>query len=589
LLGAVLLGVLVRAGVTPLLAQAVQLVVTLALNFTYNYKITWRDRPRTGLPKKVAWFLATRGATQVASWFAFAGLIALSLQYQVANAVCLAGAMAVNFVTSDKLVFRSGRRRPGRRRAARRPDGVWGRYWRRALTATLAVIGLTGAWYLLHLPALPTVLLFIAVFNLAIGAMETRWRLYGWRTPDAEARMAWPAPVAPGAEAMAFSLIIPARDEASVIGDTLRRLLKQTHTFYRIVVSLCDDDGPSIAAVHAVARTYPGGNRITTVVRHYDKPSKPLQLNAALGSCTGDVVGVIDAEDDVAEDLLLHVEAMFQASDADVVQGGVQLMNLGRSLGKWFQVHNVLEYFFWFTSRMAYQSDAGFVPLGGNTVFIRRHLLEAAGGWPLSLTEDCALGVVLATRFGASVATAYSPALSTREESPPSIFNRQAGALFWQRDRWVRGFLAEFMAGKWLKMPTLRQRLLAGYILATPFLQAVAFVLFPLAILTVLLVKTPIAVAMLVFAPLVPIGLTVLTQLIGLREFSRLYQQRASIWHYSSVLFLTPLYQMVLAAAAAAAAHKYATGDTTWYKTGRAAEHRREDDGADLAFEGAAA
>jgi hypothetical protein len=30
----------------------------------------------------------------------------------------------------------------------------------------------------------------------------------------------------------------------------------------------------------------------------------------------------------------------------------------------------------------------------------------------------------------------------------------------------------------------------------------------------------------------------------------------------------------VLMAAAAVAAYKYATGDTTWYKTGRLAEHR---------------
>jgi putative flippase GtrA len=130
LLGAVLLGVLVRVGAPPLLAQGVQLAVTLALNFAYNYKITWRDRPRTGVPRQVAWFLATRGATQVVSWFAFAGLISLGLHYQVANAICLAGAMAVNFVTSDKLVFRSGRRPKGRRRAARWPDGVGRRHWR---------------------------------------------------------------------------------------------------------------------------------------------------------------------------------------------------------------------------------------------------------------------------------------------------------------------------------------------------------------------------------------------------------------------------------------------------------------------------
>lgn len=445
-----------------------------------------------------------------------------------------------------------------------------------------------GAWYMIGPPVLPTVLLGVAAFNLMVSGMETRWRLYGWRTPEAMEQMAWPAPVAPGAEQMTFSLIVPVRDEATVIGDTLRRLLKQTHAAYQIVVSLCDDDEATVAAVGALTGRSPA-SRITVVTGQYEKPSKAQQLNRALEYCVGDVVGVIDAEDDVAEGLLVHVEALFDESGADVVQGGVQLMNLGRGLRQWFQVHNVLEYYCWFTSRMAYQVAAGFVPLGGNTVFIRRQLLEAAGGWPESLTEDCALGVLLSTEFGARVATAYSPDLTTREESPPSIFNKEAGSLFWQRDRWVRGFLAEFMGGRWLKMATLRQRLLAGYILGTPILQAVSFFLLPLAAVTGLAVKTPIAVAMLVFAPLLPIGLAVLTQLIGLRDFSRLYHQRASIWHYASVLFLMPLYQVLLATAAAVAVYKYAAGDTTWYKTGRASEHRREALGHGFASEGAAA
>jgi hypothetical protein len=67
---------------------------------------------------------------------------------------------------------------------------------------------------------------------------------------------------------------------------------------------------------------------------------------------------------------------------------------------------------------------------------------------------------------------------------------------------------------------------------------------------------------------------TVVSQLFGLHEFCRAYRQRASAWHYLSVLFLSPLYQIVLAGAAAAAVYKYTVGDDTWYKTGRLSEHR---------------
>src|SRR3984957_11445800 len=440
---------------------------------------------------------------------------------------------------------------------------------------TVLVLGsIGGLCYLAAPPAVPPFLLASTAFNLLIGATEARWRLYGWRDPGADAEIAWPDPVRPGDEQLSFDLIVPLRDEANVIGETLRGLLRQTHPRLHIVVSLCDDDESTIEAVHTIVRENLLTNRITMISDHYDNPTKAQQLNRALEVCTGDVVGVIDAEDDVAEDLLLHAEALLARDDADVVQGGVQLMNLGIGLDKWFQVHNVLEYFFYYTSRMAFHASTGFVPLGGNTVFIRRKLLERAGGWPLSITEDCALGVRLSAEFGAKVATAYSARLTTREEAPPSIFNKEVGSLFWQRDRWIRGVLEEFFAGRWLNMPTLRQRLLAGYILATPILQAISFFLLPTAIIVGLVVNAPIALALLLFTPYIPMGLTTATQLIGLHDFCRKYDKKASGWHYASLVFLAPLYQTVLCGAAAVAVYTYAKGDQTWYKTGRAGEHR---------------
>ena len=69
-------------------------------------------------------------------------------------------------------------------------------------------------------------------------------------------------------------------------------------------------------------------------------------------------------------------------------------------------------------------------------------------------------------------------------------------------------------------------------------------------------------------------GVNTATQLIGLHEFCRRYDKKASRWHYASVVFLAPLHQIVLCGAAAVAVYKYATGDKTWYKTGRASEHR---------------
>jgi len=123
-------------------------------------------------------------------------------------------------------------------------------------------------------------------------------------------------------------------------------------------------------------------------------------------------------------------------------------------------------------------------------------------------------------------------------------------------------------------MPTLRQKALAGYILATPILQAISFILLPTAIIVGLTMPTSIAVALLMFTPYIPLGIIVCTQLIGLHDFCAQYGKRASRWHYASLIFLMPLYQLVLSGAAAVAVYKYAVGDKTWYKTGRLAEHR---------------
>ena len=108
---------------------------------------------------------------------------------------------------------------------------------------------------------------------------------------------------------------------------------------------------------------------IVRVVMDYHVPkNKPKALNTALPACRGDIVGVFDAEDEVHPGLLRLVEARFEESGADVVQAGVQLMNVQTS---WWSLRNCLEYYFWFRSRLHFHAEKRFIPLGGNTVFTR--------------------------------------------------------------------------------------------------------------------------------------------------------------------------------------------------------------------------
>jgi hypothetical protein len=62
--------------------------------------------------------------------------------------------------------------------------------------------------------------------------------------------------------------------------------------------------------------------------------------------------------------------------------------------------------------------------------------------------------------------------------------------------------------------------------------------------------------------------------LAGVRKFGRDYGQKVRLRHYASILFLTPVYQVILAMAAVMGVVKYLRRDKGWYKTARLNQHR---------------
>jgi cellulose synthase/poly-beta-1,6-N-acetylglucosamine synthase-like glycosyltransferase len=233
--------------------------------------------------------------------------------------------------------------------------------------------------------------------------------LDAWRTPDDPSRRLLAA--AERVPAHSFSLIVPARHEETVLEATLSRLVLSDHPDFEVFVVVGTDDGGTRTVAERVAARHPG---VVKVVLDASWPkNKPRALNAALPHCTGTVTGVFDAEDVVHPALLRRVDGCLQETGADVVQSGVQLMNFHSS---WLTVRNVLEYYFWFSSRLHRHARQRFIPLGGNTVFVRTDLLRSVSGWDADcLAEDCELGVRLSS-LGARTVVGYEPALVTREE-----------------------------------------------------------------------------------------------------------------------------------------------------------------------------
>jgi cellulose synthase/poly-beta-1,6-N-acetylglucosamine synthase-like glycosyltransferase len=243
---------------------------------------------------------------------------------------------------------------------------------------------------------------------------------------------------------------------------------------------------------------------------------------------------------------------------------------------RWYAVHQVLEYAGWFTSRMAFQAHQQFVPLGGNTVFIRAEMLERAhqthggsGPWPISLTEDCALGVLLSARFSAQTAAYYEPRLATQEEVPDTF-----KGLFFQRVRWFQGFFDELNKGFWRKLPTLRQRFLAFYILANPSYLALSAVMVPITIYTMFQLKAPVALVLLMYTPLVPMVLILATKAIYLHDFGVAYGLQVRPLDYAKLVATHFPYQLILVTAGFWAAVRHLLGRDDWYKTTHKGLHR---------------
>jgi cellulose synthase/poly-beta-1,6-N-acetylglucosamine synthase-like glycosyltransferase len=396
-------------------------------------------------------------------------------------------------------------------------------------------------------------------FSMAMGTLW--WMMYAWRTPEnlEQTRFAEPD----GTHGLSFSLLLPARHEQEVLARTVARVLESRHTDYEVLVIVGHDDPGTAAVAEELAAGHP--DRVRVVVDTHEVKNKPKALNTALPSCRGEVVGVFDAEDQVHPDLLGHVDYAFRSTGATVVQGGVQLINFNSS---WYSLRNCMEYFFWFRSRLHLHARRGFIPLGGNTVFVRTDVLRGVGGWDQDcLAEDCDLGVRLSSA-GARVVVAYDADMVTREETPDSLYG-----LLKQRTRWNQGFLQVYRKREWTRLPALHQRLLARWTLTTPFLQALAALLIPLGIAFALLAHVPVEVAVISFVPVLPALVTFAFEVVGLHDFGAQYGMRIRPWHYAKLLAGGPFYQLILSVAAIRAVWREMRGQREWELTRHVGAH----------------
>lgn len=94
-------------GWTPHVAYAGQAAVSIEANFLLNRRLTWRDRRHDG-PLWRQWmrFHSSRAVTVPVNQASFSALTLAGIPFWAANAVCIGGTAAVNFLTAHLWVFR---------------------------------------------------------------------------------------------------------------------------------------------------------------------------------------------------------------------------------------------------------------------------------------------------------------------------------------------------------------------------------------------------------------------------------------------------------------------------------------------------
>lgn len=417
--------------------------------------------------------------------------------------------------------------------------------------------------------------MFYSIFDvisiiLAVHCIVSlRFMLYAWETEDRLQDGAVRSSFSPPYHS--FSVLLPARHEEAVIYETIHRVwnARYPRALLQVIVVCHVSDAGTIAEAERAIREINAPH--VSLVTFSDLPiNKPHGLNVGLRFATNDIVTVFDAEDDMSSEIFNVINSRYLQEELGngVIQAGVQLMNYR---DHWFGMHNCLEYFFWFKSRLHLHAQVGMIPLGGNTLFIPRTLFDIIGGWDETcLTEDAEIGIRLSL-LDCPIRTIYDPRYATREEIPHSL-----GQFIRQRTRWNQGFLQVLRSGAWRYMPQRNQRLLAIFTLAYPLLQSLIVLLLPLDAV-IALWRGPSALgAMITFLPCYALLLQLVTLVVGAYQFADEYDLKLP-WYTPLVAVATYLpFLVILAVSSLRALVREALGSRGWEKTAHAGAHRRQ-------------
>jgi cellulose synthase/poly-beta-1,6-N-acetylglucosamine synthase-like glycosyltransferase len=222
------------------------------------------------------------------------------------------------------------------------------------------------------------------------------------------------------------SIIIPARNEVSVIRRTVSSCLDQSYTNIEVLVIAHNSDDGTYEEVRKMSDP-----RVRAFDFKTKETGKGLALNFGVEQAKGKYILIVDADGIVRKDFLENAMPLFFKSHYVAVQG--RFISSNRSYNLLTRMLS-LEDDLWSAPFMTVRSFfGGRCPLAGTGFIIKKDALLEAGGFGSGLVDDYELSFRLSRQ---KRKLTYAPLSVIYDEKPPSL-----NSMFRQRARWAKGFI----------------------------------------------------------------------------------------------------------------------------------------------------
>lgn len=228
------------------------------------------------------------------------------------------------------------------------------------------------------------------------------------------------------------SIFIPAHNEAVVIAQTLKAMVRLTYPKDRLeVILICDNCSDNTKEIgESFAKDYPFIKIIETE-GPYKGRGKSTALNYALLHSKGEIIAVYDADNTPEKKAVWYlVMGLLNDSKAAAMVGKFRVINATKTwLTHFINIETIC---FQWMAQAGRWNWFGIATIPGTNFAIRREIIEELGGWDESaMAEDTELTIRV---YNLGYHIRFFPAAITWEQEPEVL-----GVWWRQRTRWARG------------------------------------------------------------------------------------------------------------------------------------------------------